>query len=323
MPFWFDFTSDWLPKLNGWEFMRKVIVKEQSGSDLTDFQVKIELDSSNFSFDKCKSDGGDLRFRLPTGEEVPYWIEKWDNVSQSAIIWIKVPNIPANGETKVYMYYGNYSAANGSNGFNTFMFFGDFEDGDISDWNVNNLNYEINNGILTIYNCDDTGWMYKSSNLGSQFIVEMRCGGDLADNCGQSDLHLMLFIWYQEPSTTYNTDRLEFFCPQVYSTESYLGFNEVKAGSSQTHALATLSGASTVSCRVQVKYNNGQVYMKSIEENGAFSGDGSATCSYYTTETFGYIGLGIDYRKYWIDWIAVRKYASVEPTYEISDEYDI
>ena len=83
---------------------RKITITEQSGNDLTDYQVLIELNSSNFDF--SHSDGNDIRFY--NGEVfLPYWIEKWDSVNQEAKIWVKVPSIPANGTVSFYMYYGN------------------------------------------------------------------------------------------------------------------------------------------------------------------------------------------------------------------------
>ena len=83
---------------------RKITITEQSGNDLTDYQVLIELNSSNFDF--SHSDGNDIRFY--NGEVfLPYWVEKWDGVNQEAKIWVKVPSISANGTISFYMYYGN------------------------------------------------------------------------------------------------------------------------------------------------------------------------------------------------------------------------
>jgi len=48
----------------------------------------------------------------------------WRNYT---LVWIKVPFIPANGEARVYMYYGNPDAESESNGTEVFEFFDDFE----------------------------------------------------------------------------------------------------------------------------------------------------------------------------------------------------
>jgi hypothetical protein len=45
--------------------------------------------------------------------------------STSAIVWVKVPSIP-NGDSTIYVYYGNGSVTTASSGDNTFVFFDDF-----------------------------------------------------------------------------------------------------------------------------------------------------------------------------------------------------
>ena len=101
IPTWY--YSDWL-------YRRPITITEQSGNTLTDFQVAI-----NITYDSnMQTDFDDLRFTYYNGNsgtesEIPYWIE--DKVDGSwAYVWIKVPEIPANGNATVYMYYGNPSA---------------------------------------------------------------------------------------------------------------------------------------------------------------------------------------------------------------------
>ncbi|RLI78080.1 hypothetical protein DRP04_10535, partial [Archaeoglobales archaeon] len=48
-----------------------------------------------------------------------------------ARIWVKIPYIPANGETKIRMYYGNPNAVSKSNGDAVFELFDDFNDNKI------------------------------------------------------------------------------------------------------------------------------------------------------------------------------------------------
>ena len=127
MPEWVDLTSVWIPKLSGWSFVRPIKITEQSGNNLSDYQVLIELNSSNFDFSKAKADGSDIRFLLPSGKSIPYWIESWNKSGQSAKVWVKVPSIPANSSTVIYMTYGNPSASSESNGDAVFEFFDDFE----------------------------------------------------------------------------------------------------------------------------------------------------------------------------------------------------
>jgi len=142
---------DWLP---GWSYRRTITVTEKSGSDLVDYQVLIELNSSNFNFNHAKDDGSDIRFH--DGDVfLNYWIEKWDKNNQEAKVWVKVPSIPANGNTSFYMHYGNPDAEDESDGENTFDFFDDFEgtEVDTDKWNV----YEPDGIDVHDSYCDITG----------------------------------------------------------------------------------------------------------------------------------------------------------------------
>lgn len=100
--------SNWLI---GWHYRKPILINNTLTTELPNYQIRIELNSSNFDFTKAKSDGSDIRFSLDNGITlIPYWIEKWDNVAQEAILWVKVPNIPAAGITTIYVYYGNPDA---------------------------------------------------------------------------------------------------------------------------------------------------------------------------------------------------------------------
>jgi N-acetylneuraminic acid mutarotase len=92
-------------------------------NNLNDYQVNINVDYTP----SMKSDFSDLRFTDSDGLTlIPYWVESY--VSQvSAVVWVKVPSIPASSTTTIYMYYGNLGASSASNGKTTFEFFDDFE----------------------------------------------------------------------------------------------------------------------------------------------------------------------------------------------------
>jgi len=143
--------------LQDWKYHTEIVIKENSGKDLRDYQVLIELNSTNFDFSKAKSDGSDVRFVDEKGDELPYWIEEWDSANKKAKIWVKVPLIPANGKTKIYMYYGNPNAVSKSNGDAVFEFFDDFNKG-LDKW--------INFGSPTPTTFRDSsfhdGWGYSS-----------------------------------------------------------------------------------------------------------------------------------------------------------------
>ena len=121
--------------VNGTEFAyrRQITVTEQSGNNLSYYQILIGLNSTNFDFSHANSDGSDVRFH-DGSSFLDYWIEKWDSINQEAKIWVEVPSIPASGNTNFYMYYGNSDLTSASDGFATFDIFDDFEDGNLNEW---------------------------------------------------------------------------------------------------------------------------------------------------------------------------------------------
>jgi hypothetical protein len=128
---WEDGTSVWtsyecsLPNwLSGWSYRRPITISNIGNNNaLTDYQVKIDIPYDS----DMKSDFSDLRFTKSDGTTLlNYWIESY-TPSATATVWIKVPSIPANSTTSIYMYYGNPSATTTSSGDNTFLLFDDFE----------------------------------------------------------------------------------------------------------------------------------------------------------------------------------------------------
>ena len=116
-----------------WLYSKDITINNP-GAALTDYQVMVTLDSSNFQFSQVQANGEDIRFTEASGSELSYWIESWDSVGNSAKTWVKVPSIPS-GTTTIRLYYGNPSAKSSSNGDATFEFFDDFND---NSFNSNN-----------------------------------------------------------------------------------------------------------------------------------------------------------------------------------------
>lgn len=98
-----------------------------SNTKLTDYQVKIELNSTNFPFEKCRADGADLRFVDIDGRSLDYWLESWSKSNKTATLWSKIPEILDSADKLIWLIYGNSSASSASNGTNTFEFFDDFD----------------------------------------------------------------------------------------------------------------------------------------------------------------------------------------------------
>ncbi len=133
-----------------WGFCRKITLS--TATPLTNFQVKITLTTATLGnpYLNINSAGNDLRFYDINNNSCNYWIEGTFNYTGTSTIWV---NIPANGSTVLYMYYGNAAAPAISNGGNTFDFFDDFiGSGLASNWQTITTNgtISVSGGIATI-----------------------------------------------------------------------------------------------------------------------------------------------------------------------------
>jgi len=154
---------------SSWTKRKKIMIEENSGNDLTDYQIKMSV-----SYDSdMQPDYDDLRFVDSGGNLLDYWIETSNPAN--AVIWVKIPSIPESSTTTVYMYYGNALASSVSDGVVTFDWFDDFAGAHtITDYTIEDVgntntpsNWAINtvNGIL--YQHSNIYWNGNQRNIGS------------------------------------------------------------------------------------------------------------------------------------------------------------
>jgi predicted secreted protein len=82
----------------------------------TGFPVLVRLTSSNFAFAEAKSGGLDIRFAKSDNTHIPYQIERWDNATSTAEIWLKADVLGNNNAPTITMYWGKSDAADSSSG---------------------------------------------------------------------------------------------------------------------------------------------------------------------------------------------------------------
>jgi len=149
------FADSWYDA--NYNYRRPISVTNNIGSSLTDFQVKLSIDTSTLiGASKMNNDCSDIRF---TDEDkttsLNYFIQSGCNTT-STVIWVKVPSLPASTSKDIYMYYGYSSATAATNGDNTFDFFDDFTGTTLdstkwTDWNPQTSGtMNISGGTLSI-----------------------------------------------------------------------------------------------------------------------------------------------------------------------------
>ena len=103
--------------------MYKKTITLSSATSIDDYNVKIELTTSNFNYTNARPDGGDIRFYDSiTDTKLNYWIDAWNNTGTSTI-WVKVPN---SGTSSIYMKYGDPTLTSSSNRDSVVDFYYDF-----------------------------------------------------------------------------------------------------------------------------------------------------------------------------------------------------
>ncbi|MHA2022682.1 MAG: DUF2341 domain-containing protein, partial [Candidatus Thorarchaeota archaeon] len=102
-----------------WKYRREITITNVNGT-LTDYQILVELNSTNFNFSHAQENGSDIRFVASDDETLlSHWIEVWNSTNQSAKIWVNVSEITEGA--KIFMYYGNENASDASDVNATFI----------------------------------------------------------------------------------------------------------------------------------------------------------------------------------------------------------
>jgi len=145
------------------------------------------------------SDFSDIRFTYEnsSGEyEIPYWIEKKVD-SSWAYVWVKIPEIPANDNATVYVYYGNSLATSESNGTATWIVFEDFEDGT---YDTNRWGWYGNEGTYSV----STTEKYEG-NYGLESVVGASASAQLRSIDGNTydSGRILIYIKHENTDSTY------------------------------------------------------------------------------------------------------------------------
>ena len=111
-----------------WSYRKEIDVANPTSTPLEEYQIELKENLTQlYEEGKLNTTCQDLRFtwyNSSSGNEIkiPYWIEECNINGKNSTIWVKVPTIPANSDTIVYMYYGNPNAETDSNITETFSY---------------------------------------------------------------------------------------------------------------------------------------------------------------------------------------------------------
>ena len=153
-------SGSWTVDGNSYKYRLKVKVTDKSGQDLTDYQVKVTINTAWLvSKGYATSSGNEVRFTDDQGSLLSFWREN-DFNQEETIYWVKVPSIPANSTVDIYMYFDPdlTGVTDASDPDSTFDFFDDFDGSsldtnkwDVHEWTAGSHYYEVVNSELHVY----------------------------------------------------------------------------------------------------------------------------------------------------------------------------
>jgi len=264
----------------------------------TGYQVKVEIPWQP----GMRDDFADLRFS-DYYRILPYWIET-STTRSTATVWVKLTEVNT-AANEFFCYYGNGGASSESNGDNVFEFFDDFLGSalDTTKWTQTTdpaTTLEVSNSELHIINTHAAvSGVYATTSFGVNYTITAR--------------------W--KPLTTgYSYPMIGSDSRATGGTDRAIAFVHDYSGT-RYYWLET-TAVSTTSTRTSL-VNDGLYHVITISRNGTTSvifTIGTTTVTNTVNVPSGSIAPSITSfysstsGEQYVDWFAVRKYQSTEPT---------
>ncbi|PXF60865.1 MAG: hypothetical protein C4B59_06765 [Candidatus Methanogaster sp.] len=305
----------------GWDY-RKPVTINNPGDTLSDYQVLVTLNSSNFDYSKASPDGSDIGF--VDGDNtvaLNYWIEEW-NATGDSRIWVAVPSVDGSGSTTIYMYYGNLGASDARDGDATFEFFDDFPGTslDKNKWQLGDgvpyqcypIDYRVSNSTLVTWSYTPQWKSIQSDytiSSSETTIVEARV---------KSDAHDSWHILGLKDHSYINRNR---FCVLFEGyPENHIGI-QTKTPSewNRPHDLGVMQKNRWYKLKI-IKSAENTMGAELIDNNGTLIGDYHTTLYSWDASKWQIVQWKYDnVYSYW-DYVFVRKYTSSEPITTVGAE---
>ena len=138
---------------------RQITVTNSTGSALTNYAVKITLDTAtSIAASRMRSDCGDIRFYdSDITTSLSYWLSSSEGACNTAstVFWVEVPSISASASKFIYAIYSRAEYTSESSGANTFQSFDDFDS--LAQWTGDTSYFPVSSSIMTPFCCGNTG----------------------------------------------------------------------------------------------------------------------------------------------------------------------
>jgi len=279
-------------------------IVEQSGKDLTDYQIRVEITDLDF-FDKCTDQKYVEFYDEDKQTLLSHYTELFDTANKIAIFWVKVPSIPANGTKYIYLNINTERTEDLSNPYNVFDHYEDFEDQDLSDFRGATEPLEIASDDPA----EGSYYLKVNGNHANQFWVQ-----DLPQTFGRG----IVMEGYAKHIEEAGAIRWGIFeswngdintSPQGYWVNYRAGTGEVQLGEPDYEA------PTRVTATGESGYNVWRKFKLIIKDNQVVLEFAGVTLTLDST-TFSNFSMwgGYTYRTAGYDHIRIRKYTDPEPS---------
>ena len=287
---------------------RTVAIENPSGANLTNYQVRVELDTQSLiGAGRMRADAGDLRvYSHPEGALLSHWIEPDTINTTNTAVWVKVPIIPGYGSSSLSLDYGKPNATSLADGTATFDFFDDFSNVNIDTqkWSiVNATGWSLSDGELRGANTSGRLTSKAQFSSGSTLeilsrLVTAPVNGVMIGGFYMNTSDSIGFMW--NPFSDYFRYN-GYWGPigsPISSGEYLLRISSVEAARVSYEIVSMASGAAIKSGSFASVVSNEVLALGQRYDDGC------------TDQS---------YEVYW-DWVRVRPYVANEPTVVVGDE---
>ncbi|MEZ4104349.1 MAG: DUF2341 domain-containing protein [Candidatus Paceibacterota bacterium] len=249
----------------------------------------------NISYESgMKSDFTDLRFTSGDGiTEIPFWVEDY-TASTDAQVWVLIPNLPANSQAVLQMYYGSSTATTISSGSSVFNAFDDFEDNNITEYSGDTSLFSASASLVFggVYALKPTNTSGKTTDGIFRFDKTVSQGEILRYmqyvdiSAGSGDEACTLFAM-QSPGTTNQNYAV---CLEQFGTDRVSISKDVSNSDTSGTVLASTSVSYTTGWyEVEVDWQTDDTIDVSLyNSSGSLVATSTASDSSYSSGGFGY-----------------------------------
>lgn len=159
-------VSDSLPQVKKEKYI--LIINNPNDYDLYNYQIRIDLLSLNCDVTtNLYPTYNNIKFYDEMKNPIPHWVEHDINGNNLPYVWVKIPYLKQNQNTKIYLETTN--EMDNGDGNQVFEFFDDFSTLDLNKWIVNRYSNDTNNEQVID---KSLLWLVKKSKTKGQNIIQ-------------------------------------------------------------------------------------------------------------------------------------------------------